>query len=180
MAPPLRPPRLRRVANLAFCVLLSGCSKQQEVSLAWEPSRPEVPCVMFHRDGGNNFRSLSGPIVGVWADGRIVRVEPEGTIGTSYLEGKLTEGQLERLLRFVASNKGLLELEGGHIILDSAFERLLIRLKDHRIIYGEAVRGWFRHNRDMANLRKYLMSIEIAEPRPSEPPWTYPPHDWYE
>ena len=180
MAPPLRPSRLRRVANLAFCLLLSGCTNKQEASLAWGSSRPEVPFVMFYRHPGNSRQPIAGPIVGVWADGRIVRVESEGTIGTSYLEGKLTEGQLEQLVRFVASNKGLRELEGGHTIPHCAYERLLIRLKDHRIIYFETVqtvRGWFRHNKDMANLRQYLMSIEIAEPRPSERP---SPHDWYE
>ncbi|UCG16140.1 MAG: hypothetical protein JSV19_12680 [Phycisphaerales bacterium] len=170
----------------ACCALLSFCSKEKAASqarkLAVDPSYPEVPLVMFHRYPAYSPELICGPIVGVWSDGRIVRVESEGTIGKSYVEGKLTAEQLQQLLGFIATQERLLELEGGYLIVDAASERLGIRLKDHCVLYEETVGDFaqFQHNADMAQLRQHLMSIEIAAPRPCDPPWRVPPDNWYE
>jgi hypothetical protein len=136
---------------------------------------------MFHRYPAYSPRAIRGPIVGVWPDGRIVRVASEAEIGDRYVEGKLSPEQLDRLLQFIAANRRLLELNGGYVIVDAASENLGIRLKDHCVRYGETVGDLpqIRHNEEMAKLRRYLMSIEIAEPRPCEAPWRVPPDDWY-
>lgn len=173
----------------ACCLWLAACSREQEASqtreLAVDLSRPDVPLVMFHRYPfypPPGVEPPCGPIVGVWPDGRIVRVASEETIGESYVEGKLTAEQLQQLLRFIATHERLLKLEGGDVIEDAASEDLGIRLKKHRVSYGETVghHAQVQHNADMAQLRQYLMSIEITDPRPCGAPWTVPPDDWYE
>jgi hypothetical protein len=174
---------------VACCVLLTGCSNGQGESqarqIAPDASRPEVPFVTFHRYPaypGPSQELICGHIVGVWADGRIVRVASEDTIGKSYVEGKLTAEQLQQLLRFLTAHPQVLQLKGGEVIVDAASESLGIRSRSHRVLYAETVGDFpqIQHNQDMAKLRRYLMSIPIAEPRPCEPPWTFTPHDWYE
>ena len=164
----------------ACCVvLLAGCSDKKRVSqspsLECEESRMDVPFVMFHRYPNYpvpNQESICGPIVAVWPDGRIVRVASEDVIGKAYVEGTLASAQLRELLRFIETNEGLLDLDGGEVIVDAAWERLGIRLKGHRLEYGETVGDYasLRHNPEMAALRQHLMSLVIREPRPAESP----------
>ncbi len=173
----------------ACCLWLAACSRVQEASqnreLAVDLSRTDVPLVMFHRYPfypPPGIEPPCGPVVGVWPDGRIVRVASEETIGESYVEGKLTAEQLQQLLKFIATHERLLKLEEGGVIEDAASERLGIRLKNHCISYEETTGEYaqLQHNPDMAQLRQYLMSIGITEPRPCGAPWTVPPDDWYE
>jgi len=165
--------------SMSLCALAGY--KKFPVALA--ASHPEVPFVMFHRYPSNSPELMCGPIVGVWADGRIVRVAWEDTVGKNYVAGKLTAEQLQQLLHFLAANPQILQLKGGEVIVCAASEILGIRLKHHRVLYGETAGGLsplVQHNQDMAKLRQYLMSIVIAEPHPCEPPWTGLTRHWYE
>ena len=140
---------------------------------------------MFHRYAaypGPNQKLICGPIVGVWQNRHIVRVVSEDKIGEEYIEGTLSPAQLDDLLRSLAGKQRLLLLKEGYTIRDTASEQLGIRLKRQHVNIAETIGDWeqFEHNADMAALRKYLMSLEIAEPHPAAAPWKTPPEDWYE
>ena len=138
---------------------------------------------MIHRYPAYSFTELvCGPIVAVWPNGRIVRVVSEKEIGKAYVEGVLTSGQLESVLKFIEANDGLLGLDDHPIVMHAAWEQTGIRLKGYLIEYGEtAVGEWGRaeHDADVAALRSYLMSLVIRESRFVQSPWTSPPRDWY-
>ena len=58
----------------------------------------------------------------------------------------------------------------------------MFRLKGHHVRYGETVghRTQFTPIKDMADLRDYLMSLVIADPKPSGAPWFLPPDKLFE
>ncbi|HVP13846.1 MAG TPA: hypothetical protein VMV94_21915, partial [Phycisphaerae bacterium] len=83
--------------------------------------------------------------------------------------------------RFIRTNPGVLRLKGGEVVIDAASEEMGICFKGFRTSYGETVGDLpqIRHSPDMAALRKYLMAMTIADPRPTEEPWVAPAEGWY-
>lgn len=150
--------------------------------LAWAPDHPDAPVLLFHRYPAYSRKPVWGPIVGVWADGHIVRIKSEDAIGQQYIGGMLSDAQQDDLLRFISSHPGLLDPDGGHVIVDAASEQLMFRLKGRRVTYGETVghHNQFTPNKDMAALRSYLMAIEIAEAKPCDAPWKVPPSNLFD
>jgi hypothetical protein len=160
-----------------------GCAGRHEATAREQcvpdVTRPDAPFVWLHRYSGYDADG-SGPVVGIWPDGRIVRVVREDQIGSAYVEGKLTPAELDGVQSFVAQRRGLLRLVQGPLAVDVPSERLGIRLRDRRVHYDENLGDLMQvhHDPDVAALRKHLMSLEVAEARPAATPWVVPGRDW--
>ncbi len=171
------------VATSAAALASLGCAGRH-AAMAREQcvpdmTRPDVPYVWLHRDSGYDAEG-SGPVVGIWPDGRIVRAVCEDRIGEAYVEGKLTPAQLDGVQSCVAERRGLLRLAQRPLVVDVPSECLGIRLRDRRVHYDENLGDLMQvhHDPDVAALRKHLMSLEITDARPAATPWVVPGRDW--
>lgn len=178
----------RCLASLVVSIVVCGagvsCASPPQ-RIEFDVNRPDDPVIMFHRYPAlpvPSGRMTCGPIVGVWLDGRIVRVRSEDTIGQAYTEGQLNAEQIQQILAHIKSNKGLLSLEDQGLIIHAASESMMIRLRGQRVTYGETVghAPQIRHSPNVAKLREHLMSIDMSNARPCEAPWDVPPRHWIE
>lgn len=162
------------------------------VSPVADPNRPfpdqqsEKPFLFFHLLPAYSPKPVSGIMVAVWPDGKIVRATSESATGREYVGARLSSDQMTALRREIAQS-GILSDNGvGMLVLDAASETLLLR-------WGKTVKSWSHSpgfegtgnsnctNPRITAMKRYLMSLALDHALP-EPAGAYAdyPHAWYE
>lgn len=168
---------LRFLLVFSFC--LSACCKDsfQCGQIARKDKRP---CVFIHRFSGYTVEPIpSGILVAFWGDGRVVRVAPDSQVSKRYVQGIVSETEINKVLSLVEKS-GLLGGEEGKIIaVDAASDRLVVRFSDGVRVWAHCPgRGELK---GIADITEYLMSLTLSDEHILEgTPYSGYPHEWYE
>jgi hypothetical protein len=192
---------LRAISPLVVLLLLVGVSVYFAIpgcNPIEKVGQPDQPLPTYHLDRpflfihmtpdypAPNRRLVSGVIIAIYPDGRIIRAASESTIGESYIRGHLSPENLAQARR-ILHDSGLLSTKpGGSLVVDAAAEHVGIR-------YGARVTSWAHspgfensNNSDSTNpritrLKNHLLALplEDARPDPSQE-WSRYPTEFYE
>jgi hypothetical protein len=126
-------------------------------------------------------RFWSGLVVAVWQDGKIVRVQRESLPDASYVQGRLSQGELAAVLQAIADSN-LAAPCVDYLIIDAPFLEMSLRLdyglrERFDIVLGGGVTG-------LTELVNLLESTELEDQEPFEASWTVRyaelPESWFE
>ncbi len=170
-------------------LLLSSCTTQ--VSKAGQPNIPlpadplDRPFLFIEIKPAFSPDAISGLLVAVWNDGRILRAKSDADIGKSYLRGTLTPQQLHEVRDALGKSKVLSSHQAGGLIVDAMSEWLFVR-------WGDAVQYWshspgYKNTNNapesdvrITKLHQQLMTLPLHNPTANPPgdPWI--PPQWRE
>jgi len=180
------------LAAIPIYLLIPGCNPIHNVGdpnkplPEYHPDRPFLFILTTSGYPGPGQRMISGVIVAIYPDGRVIRATSESTIGESYIRGRLSPEHLAQARR-ILHDSGLLSTKpGGSLVVDAAAEHVGVR-------YGKRVISWahspgFESTNNASNtssritrLKKELLALPLEDPKP-EPPqeWSRWPTEFYE
>ncbi len=166
--------------------LLNACSNP--IEKVGEPDKPlpeyhaDRPFLFIHITPANSRRAVSGLILAIYPDGRIIRVTSESTIGESYIRGRLSTENLAQARRMLHDSGLLSTKPGGVVVVDGGAEHVGIRYEKHVTSWAHTPGyDYGPVGSRITQLKKNLLALPLEDPKP-EPPqeWDRWPTEFYE
>lgn len=166
------------IASCVSCDSADRASKSASTQDAVADRRPRVFVYSLPGYPGPGDAVRAGLIVAVWADGRVVRVRSQDSLGQAYVQGRIGDTDLSRLNQELDQLERSGRADEGTAIVDAQSEQLVLRS-------GRQIRIWELRNpsssvRSAARIRDWLVGVPVLSETNADPAkYSQYPHDWY-
>lgn len=172
----------KRIVPLIFAILVGALVvanyyETKILSRKLDEAETKKPVVFLHMTPAFSPVLKCGVIAAVWNDGQIVRARSEGDIGTMYVKGMLSPGDLARIKQLVVQFSPENPNNNG-IVVDAAADILVVRFSTGIKVKGHSPPN--TNDPEIKRIRNELMNVAIENPSETDgAPYKAWPGDWY-
>ena len=177
-------------AFIVLCLLVGSVlichhivqTKGKQGKLILDANQPSLPFIFLYRFPKYPVpgeQMVSGLVVAIWQDGRVVRAKSEAQVGCSYVQGTLTEAQLADTIAIIEKSGILKDTAESFVTMDAGYESIIIRTSGQIITWAESPSFEKSDRPGAKELREYLINATPCTVTPVEGYCEYPER-WFE
>lgn len=122
---------------------------------------------------------ISGVLIAVWDDGKMVRTPPGHEVGQSYINCRIKPDAVSKLKQHLIDSDLSFDDPGGMVVVDAASTDLTIRVDGESLTWAHSPPQ--EVNAAITDIEQYLLSLEFDNVEQVDAaPYRIYPHSWYD